>query len=244
MTKPSKNSVPRPRLMCFGDPHDDFRFVIHSVLRHAPEAIILLGDLQAQRPLQIELAPILALTEVWFVHGNHDTDSEADFDNLFKSELAHRNVHGRVVEIAGVRVAGLGGVFRESIWAPPLAPAFNSVAERLKCIRPSERWRGGIPLRHRSSIWPDEYARLSRQRADVLVTHEALGGHPHGWTALDELASSMGVRMVAHGHLHEQIDYHAEGRLPKDCGYVAFGVGPDFFLTWPRTASPFERGFA
>jgi predicted phosphodiesterase len=112
-------SIPAaPALMFFGDPHGQFDFVISSVKKHRPEAIVLLGDIQPQRSLEIELAPIRSTAEVWFIHGNHDTDSVADHDNLFGSELAHRNLHGRVVEIAGFRVAGLGGVFRESIWAP------------------------------------------------------------------------------------------------------------------------------
>jgi predicted phosphodiesterase len=219
--------------MLFGDPHGDFRFLISSVQRHGPEAIILLGDVQAQRPLHIELAPVLALTSVWFIHGNHDTDSEADYDHLFGSSLARRNLHGRVAKIAGLRVAGLGGVFREAIWAPPLEPAFRTRAERLRLLRPHERWRGGLPLRHRSSIWPDEVDRLSRERADVLVTHEAPGGHRHGWPVLDDLATAMGVDLLAHGHLHVRIDYAAEGRLPAGSRYQAHGVAPDAFLVWP-----------
>lgn len=230
----------RPKLMFFGDPHGDFDFVIRGVQRHAPEAIVLLGDLQPRRPLQIELASILDLTEVWFIHGNHDTDSEADHDNLFGSELAHRNLHGRVVEVAGFQVAGLGGVFRETIWAPPLDPAFVSVADRLRVIRPRERWREGLPLRHRSSIFPDEYQHLSQQRADILVTHEGLGGHPHGWRALDDLATSLRVQLVVHGHLHQTIDYVADGRLDPAAGYQAFGVAPDHFLAWPRNPSHLE----
>ena len=170
--------------------------------------------------------------------------AEADHDNLFESSLAHRNLHGRVVEIGGFRVAGLGGVFRESIWAPPLEPAFGSAKDRLKVIRPGERWRGGMPLRHRSSIFPDEVDRLARQRADVLVTHEAPGGHPLGWKALDHLASAMGAQVLVHGHLHQQIDYAAEGRLPDDCRYQAYGVDREFFLTWPRTSQPFIGGIA
>ena len=243
MSNQTADSSPqRPKLMFFGDPHGDFRFVIEAVRRHAPEAIVLLGDIQAQQPLQIELAPILDLTDVWFIHGNHDTDSEADHDNLFGSALAHRNLHVRVVEIGGFRVAGLGGVFRESIWAPPLEPAFGSAQARLKGIRPSERWRGGMPLRHRSSIFPDEFERLSRQRADVLVTHEAPGGHPRGWKALDQLAGAMGAQVLVHGHLHQKIDYAAEGRLPDGCRYQAYGVGREFFLAWPRTNQQFIRG--
>ena len=240
--KRPKSPLPPPRLMFIGDPHGDFRHAIASVRLHRPEAIILLGDIQAKRPLHLELAPILDLTEVFFIHGNHDTDSEADYDNLFGSDLAHRNLHGRVVEVAGLRVAGLGGVFRETIWAPPLEPAFRSIAERLKVIRPGERWRGGIPLRHRSTIWPEEYERLSHQRADVLVTHEAPGGHRLGWEVLDDLASSMGVQVLVHGHLHTQIDYAAEGRLPRRCRYEAYGVAGDFFLTWPQTVRQFIAG--
>jgi predicted phosphodiesterase len=236
----SSNS--RPKLMFFGDPHGHFEFVIRCVQNYHPEAIVLLGDIQAQRPLQIELASILDLTEVWFIHGNHDTDSVADHDNLFGSELAHRNLHGRVVEVAGYRMAGLGGIFRESIWAPPLEPAFASVADRLKVIRSSERWRGGLPLRHRSSIFPDVYQHLSRERADILVSHEGLGGHPYGWSAPDALAIALGVQVAVHGHLHQTIDYVADGRLDASAGYEAFGVAPEHFLVWPRHPARFTRG--
>ena len=200
--------------MFFGDPHGSFDFVIRCVEKYRPEAIVLLGDIHAQRLLQIELASILALTEVWWIPGNHDTDSDADYDNLFGSDLAHRNLHGRVVEIAGFRVAGLGGIFRESIWSPPLEPAYQSALDRLNVIRPIERWRGGLPRRHRSSIFPDEYERLAAQRADILVTHEGLVGHPHGWMALDDLASALGVQLIVHGHLHETIGLHRR-RSPR-----------------------------
>lgn len=242
LARPGIASPSSPKVMFFGDPHGKFDFVIDSVQRHAPTAIVLLGDIQPQRPLHIELAPILDLTEVWFIHGNHDTDSELDHDHLFGSDLAERNLHGRVIEIAGFRVAGLGGVFRESIWAPPLEPAFESVADRLRVIRPNERWRGGLPLRHRSSIFPDVYQRLARQRADILVTHEGLGGHPHGWKALDDLATTLRVQVVVHGHLHKTIDYIAEGRLDPAAGYQAFGVAPEHSLTWPPCSSPCEGG--
>ena len=234
----------RPKLMFFGDPHGRFEFVIRCVQTYRPEAIVLLGDIQAERPLELELAAILALTEVWFIHCNHDTDSDADHDNLFGSALSHRNLHGRVVEVAGFQVAGLGGVFRESIWAPPLEPNFFSVADRLKVIRPSERWRGGMPLRHRSSIFPDEYQHLARQRADILVTHEGIGGHPLGWKALDNLAIALQVQVVVHGHLHETIDYVADGRLDPDAGYQAFGVAAEHFLAWPRDPAHAVRGLA
>ena len=108
-------------LFC-GDPHGQFGHIIEAVHEHRPAAVILLGDLQAKRPLEVELSSILDLTDIWFIHGNHDTDSEADHDNLFGSKLANRNLHGKVVEVAGRRIAGLGGVFRGKVWSPP-APA-------------------------------------------------------------------------------------------------------------------------
>jgi predicted phosphodiesterase len=96
-------------ILIFGDPHGDFAPVIAAVQRLRPEAIVLLGDIQARQPLHIELRPIMGITEVWFIEGNHDTDSDADYDNLWGSELADNNLHGRGVEIGGYKVAGLGG---------------------------------------------------------------------------------------------------------------------------------------
>ena len=73
------------RVFFCGDVHGNFKHIIEAVAEHAPAAIVLLGDIQAQRPLELELelAKILDETDVWFIHGNHDTDSEADYDNLF-----------------------------------------------------------------------------------------------------------------------------------------------------------------
>ena len=58
------------------------------------------------------------MTEVWFIHGNHDTDSDADYDHLFGRHWQIRNLHGRVAVVDGVRIAGLGGVPRAG-GAPP-----------------------------------------------------------------------------------------------------------------------------
>lgn len=93
-------------LFC-GDPHGYFGHIIEAVQEHKPAAVILLGDLQAQNPLGIELASILDETEIWFIH---DTGLKTDHDHLLGSKLADRNLHGQVVEIAGLRIAGFGGV--------------------------------------------------------------------------------------------------------------------------------------
>jgi metallophosphoesterase superfamily enzyme len=60
-------------LFC-GDPHGQFAHIIEAVQEHCPAAVILLGDMQAQRPLEVELTSILDKTEIWFIHGNHDAE--------------------------------------------------------------------------------------------------------------------------------------------------------------------------
>ena len=208
-TRPDDDRQEPTRLMFFGDPHGEFEPIVETVQRARPEAIVLLGDLQVERPLHVELAAIRALTEIWYIHGNHDTDAESYFDHLCGGELADRNLHGRVIKIAGSLVAGLGGIFRESVWDPasPVSKAGFASAQALRRATPaSERWRGGISLRHRSTIFPEEVARLANKRADILVTHEGLGGTPHGQPRLDELARAMRVKLVVHGHLHQDID--------------------------------------
>jgi predicted phosphodiesterase len=234
----SEHQQSKPKLMFFGDPHGDLEPVIAAVERFQPEAIVLLGDIQARHPLHLELSAILGLTDVWFIHGNHDTDSDADYDNLWGSELADRNLHGRIVEIAGYKVAALGGIFRSKIWDPrrPIEEAAFTSADALRrSMRPEERWRDGIARRHRSTIFPDDYLQLLRNPpADILVTHEAPAAHPHGWQAVDELAETLGVQLVVHGHHHQNIDYLAEGLMTAAAPFRAFGVDMGSYLAWPR----------
>ncbi|MDQ0083771.1 putative phosphodiesterase [Variovorax boronicumulans] len=227
-----------PKLMFFGDPHGDLEPVIAAVERFRPEAIILLGDIQARRPLHVELGSILELTEVWFIHGNHDTDSDADYDNLWGSEFATHNLHGRIVEIAGYKVAGLGGIFRSKIWDPrrPIEEAaFQSSDAMRRTMKREERWRDGISRKHRSSIFPADYQQLLRSgSSDILVTHEAPAAHPHGWHVIDELAEELGIQLLVHGHHHQNIDYLGEGLMTAATPFRAFGVDMGSHLAWPR----------
>lgn len=208
-----------PRIFVAGDPHGRFDQIIEAAQVYLPAAIVLLGDMEAQAPLDEILAPVLKLCSLWWIPGNHDTDSERSYDHLFGSALADRNLHGRVVEIAGIRVAGLGGVFREKIWAPPAKAEFSSAEDFMRRGGRGNRWRGGLPLKHRSTIFPEEYQRLGRQRADVLVTHEAPSCHRNGFPALDELAGSLGPRKLFHGHHHETYQATLAG------GTKVIGVG-------------------
>ncbi|WP_051149765.1 metallophosphoesterase family protein [Methylohalobius crimeensis] len=101
-----------------GDPHGRFQPIIDCVQTHRPDAVILLGDMTPDRPLDEVLAPILDVTEVYWIPVNHDGDRDEWYDRVFGSGLAERNIHGRVVQIGNIRIAGLGGVFRGKIWFP------------------------------------------------------------------------------------------------------------------------------
>ena len=123
-----------PKLIwMLGDVHGHFDHVLETVRASGerPAAVIFLGDLQCPAPFSdcvkdIEAAGITC----WAIPGNHDTDSEQACQNLFDDTLFQaRNLHGRVVEIAGLRVAGLGGVFRGEIWYPRPSANAEAVAE-------------------------------------------------------------------------------------------------------------------
>ncbi len=233
-------------ILMFGDVHSDFSHVLPVVQAEKPAAIIFLGDLQAQHPMEQELAEVMDLTEVYFIHGNHDTDSKVGYDNLFGSALADRNLHGRVIEIDGLRVAGLGGVFRESVWYPQTSAEIEPVyldyetyinktmeAARWKSYRQMEkegkepdgllsRVLAGKALLHKSTIFWNEWIQLFGQQADILVTHEAPSCHPNGFKGIDVLAQSMRVKFAFHGHHHDRLNYAAH---EESLGFSAHGVG-------------------
>jgi predicted phosphodiesterase len=211
-------------IMYCGDTHGSLRHLIDAVGRCQPMAIVLLGDIEASRPLDVELAAI-APEKIWFVHGNHDTDSAQNWNHLWGSKLADRNVHGRVVTLPnGLRLAGLGGVFRGSVWDPrlPVDPRYQDREEHAKVTPVQDRWQGSVQRRHWSTIYPRELNDLSDLRADILVTHEAPGHHPNGFKLLDTLAQSMQVKLSVHGHQHDRLD---SSHCWEQQGFMSFGVG-------------------
>ena len=205
-------------LLFAGDPHGAFEPINRAADEMRPDGVVLLGDFDLDVPLDQALnAP--ARQVAWWIHGNHDCDRDFWHDRLFQSELADRSLHGRVVELGGYRVAGLGGVFREKVWHPDTGVRFASRRQFLYSMGRGNKWRGGLPLKQRASLWWEDYERLWGKRADILVTHEAPSCHRHGFKVLDELAEAMGARMIVHGHHHE--DYQSE----LASGIRVIGVG-------------------
>lgn len=212
-----------------GDVHGNFNQILPAIQADDPKdghpkTVIFLGDIEAQRSFEHEIAPLLAAgVDVWFIHGNHDSDTRENWAHLLPSW--HRNLDGRVVEIEGLRIAGLGGTFREKIWlspAPPLFHAYQYFEKDLRRRSMQKQAREQLLLRYSTAIFPDTYDALARQRADILVTHDAPSCHPHGFEAIDFLAQKMGVQALFHGHQHDSLNYRAwDARLR----FRAYGVG-------------------
>ena len=210
-------------ILFFGDTHGGFYHCLDIVQQVKPKAIVFLGDLQAPQPLDEILHDVIKLTDVWWIPGNHDTDNEEYYDNLFSSHLKDKNLHGRVETIAGIRIAGLGGVFRGRIWSPHKEEwNYYSQEEFFKKSHPRTHFRNGLSLKQRSSIFPETYMMMRNMRSDILVTHEAPSCNKFGFYAIDRLARQMGVRKVFHGHHHDTYAYQAH--FPR-MHFEAYAVG-------------------
>ncbi len=185
-----------------GDPHGDFHALITAVQKYQPKAVVLLGDYDLEKPLEQYLSEILDKTEVWWIAGNHDFQTPKHYQYLFNSNLIHQNLHLKVTEIAGIRIAGLSGIFLGRVWYPPQPPKWLNKQDYLQ-YRLAHKKQTGLSLKYQSAIWHDEFEALKKLKADILVSHEAPNSHRHGFSVISDLALAMGVKTIFHGHLHE-----------------------------------------
>lgn len=203
-----------------GDPHGSYAHLYPIVKAHSDVALVILGDLQLTTTA--ELDQLAQHCDIWFIHGNHDSKTVTAFEAIWGSHWKERNLHGRVMDIQGTKIAGLGGVFRGHIWMPPHRPMFFDPIHYCQ-YSPQERiWRGGVPLRHRTSIFPSDVEALESQKADILISHEAPRPHPQGFAIINQLARKMEVKKIFHGHHHDNFDYRQINRN-KHC--EIFNIG-------------------
>ena len=197
-----------------GDAHGEFIPLIEEA--GDASAVVLLGDQEPLTDLAVELGPGVA-PKTWWIYGNHDSDYQCYFDN--HAPMADRNLHCRVVEIEGVRIAGLGGVFRAKKFEIDQTTRLHEVD--LNC--PQDARAAWIKLRRGgraypadfTSIFPDDLKSLLAltEHVDVLVTHEAPESHPLGFPLLGDLARAMGVKLLIHGHHHERYSATLDGGI-------------------------------
>ncbi len=193
-----------------GDPHGSYAHLYPFIQERENVALVILGDLQLTTTT--ELDNLARHCDIWFIHGNHDSKTVAAFEAIWGSQWKERNIHGKVVNIQGTRIAGLGGVFRGHIWMPPHRPMFFDPIHYCQYSPQEKIWRGGVPLRHRTSIFPSDVEGLEAQKADILITHEAPRPHPQGFAVINQLTRKMGVKKIFHGHHHDNFDYRPINR--------------------------------
>lgn len=206
------------RIWFLGDVHGGFEHIglvlrrvqqLQYVLqqnRSWPSWLVFLGDIDPPgmsfRESLTPLREAFPSIKIAFIHGNHDADEHESWARLHDAGDAVA-LHGRVVELDGVRVAGLGGNFLGRVWYPPEAPRIASRKEATH-RHPNLVRRGQIHAPSlNGAIYKNELDALARQRADILVTHEAFSCHHHGWEVLDQLARDLRVVRAFHGHTHD-----------------------------------------
>lgn len=233
-------------IIFIGDIHQNWHHIEAGLaaLPAPPRAAVLLGDIECTAPLDLVAAPLLDRgVAVYWIHGNHEHDSGPEmWANLAAPErnplTAAGALHIRVVDIGGVRVAGLGGTFLPLIWTgdrPPRLHRRDQLAADFAANRPelsSERAAGMMHFLATTAIWPEDVDVLSAQQADVLVTHDAPSSHPEGSLVLDRLARAMGARMIVHGHHHVTSAVVAEDGLRVLGVGDAWAVGLDGSVVW------------
>lgn len=231
------------RIWFLGDVHGEFKHIAQSLLypkNTLPNWLVFLGDIDIDhisfREVLEPLRRNYPSVKVAFIHGNHDADTYKHWQCLHDCGDAIA-LHGQVTDLDGIKVAGLGGNFMGRIWSPPSEPSFYNKEKAMN--RGPYQWRGGQkpnPSLH-AAIYFDDVAKLSKQRADILVTHEAPSCHRHGFAAIDQLARDMGVVRSFHGHQHDDRsgDYAlAQDTLKFDARAVAYcsiknGLGEHIF---------------
>jgi len=199
------------KIIFCGDPHGEFAQIIQAESCYKPEAIVLLGDYNLKQPLERYFQAIGDKTQIYWIHGNHDVKTKMEYEYLFHSKLAGNNLHLTVVDIGGLKVAGLGGIFAGRVWDIKNKPQWRN----------KQHWLGSqpsnikkIPLHLEYAIWHHEVELMKQEiRADILVTHEAPSCHKHGFSAIDDLAEAIGAQHIFHGHHHKYYRHHVNNSV-------------------------------
>src|SRR5450755_4316613 len=174
------------RVLAVSDEVDEGLVANTSQARSA-QLIVACGDLPAEYLGALMNALDLPLV---FVPGNHDPDQSG----YRVTRSGPVNADGRVVDVAGLRIAGLGGCLRYN--DGPNQYTERQQARRARALRRRARWR-----------WPAR--RPGGRRCDVLLTHapprDVGDGEdlPHrGFGCYHGLVAALAPPVLLHGHVH------------------------------------------
>lgn len=216
------------KIWFLGDVHGSFTHIAQALLAASikPSWLVFLGDIAIEHmPFSQVLEPLRKSypgIKIAFIHGNHDADTYGHWNNLHDAGDAV-TLHGQVVDLDGVKVAGVGGTFLDRVWMPPKQPLFRSKSAAMN--RGAFQFRDGQRPNpsYLGAIYPDDFDQLARERADILITHEAPSCHPYGFAKVDELARSLGVLRSFHGHTHDDLTHEYKSQWDS-LEFEAIGV--------------------
>lgn len=147
-----------------------------------------------------------------FVPGNHDADlsgysnkrsgwTRAGMPAQWPGPTGAVNADGRIVTVAGLRIAGLGGSIRYN--TGPNQWSERQQSRRARSLTWRNAWQSRLPG--------------SRRGVDVLLTHSPARGvgdaedRPHrGFECFTPLIHNLDPTVMVHGHIHPH------GRTPLD----------------------------
>jgi uncharacterized protein len=194
------------RILAVADEVDEALYG-EKLLRLRPDIVLSAGDLPFE---YLEYIVSRLDVPLLYVPGNHDRDlSPGDTTWApLRTEGPPRgprgaiNADGRVVDAAGLRVAGLGGSHRYR----PGPNQYSQVDMRFRALAIEARGRVKDALDGRTT--------------DILLTHSAPAGigdgsdaAHRGFDSFARLAKTLGVRLVVHGHVHPYSARQADRQL-------------------------------
>lgn len=171
-----------------------------------------------------------------FVPGNHDPDlsgyskgkagwMRAGLPTTWPGPEGGINADGRVVSVAGLRIAGLGGSIR-------YRSGPNQWTER------QQRRRARSVVRSATGVLRRLRRRSARDTVDVLLTHspprkvgDTEDPAHRGFTCLRDLTATLRPQVLVHGHIHPHgfpgPDLYLSGtRVLNTVGYTLMDVTP------------------
>lgn len=178
------------RIMLIADYEHPFVYRT-SFPQNIPEIDLVLaaGDLAGS---YLEFVATKLTCPVVYVHGNHNNEMLIE-NGIPREPGGVINAHGRVLEVAGLTIAGWGGV-----------PKYREKGDGQ--YTPMEAWTGFRRLDAQLTV-----RRLKRKRpVDILLTHAPpLGPHAgkdfahRGCPEISRFMERYHPKLVVHGHIHE-----------------------------------------
>lgn len=183
-----------------------------------------------------------------FVPGNHDADltgysagragwMRAGLPSTWPGPVGAVNADRKIVDVAGLRIAGLGGSIRYN--GGPNQWTQRQQRRRARTLTRTDSWNERFQRGYRS--------------VDVLLTHSPPFGvgddtdPAHiGFECLDDVVRSLRPQMLLHGHIHPH------GRTPDDLelhgsvvvntvGYTLFEIEPATLTSEPTSPTILRR---